>query len=222
MRLSEQDHARVSAAVTAAEAHTAGEIVTVVAGRSDAYHDVALHWAVLAMLGVIAALAARPDWATALWALVGDGWSEPPAGAALMVALVLATLAFLLVRFALAWLPLRMALTPGTTKTRRVRRQAMALFRVAAERRTRGRTGVLLYLSLAEHRAEIIADTAIHDRVAADVWGHAMASLIAGVKDGRAGDGLAAAVEEVGRVLAEHFPIQAGDVNELPDHVVHL
>jgi putative membrane protein len=45
MRLSEQDHARVSAAVTAAEAHTAGEIVTVVAGRSDAYDDVALHWA---------------------------------------------------------------------------------------------------------------------------------------------------------------------------------
>jgi putative membrane protein len=157
------------------------------------------------MLGVIAALAARPDWAAALWALVGDGWSEPPAGAALMVALVLTTLAFLLVRFALAWPPLGMALTPGATKTRRVRRQAMALFRVAAERRTRGRTGVLLYLSLAEHRAEIIADAAIHDRVAPDVWGHAMASLIAGVKDGRAGDGLAAAVEEVGRVLAEHF-----------------
>lgn len=218
--LSEADHARVTAAVTAAERHTAGEIVTVVAGRSDAYHDVGLHWAVLAMLGVLAALAARPDWALGLWALVDDGWSEPPAGAALMVALVLASIAFLLVRFALAWPPLRMALTPGATKTRRVRRQALTLFRVAAERRTQGRTGVLIYLSLAEHRAEIIADAAIHDRVAADVWGHAMASLIAGVKDGRAGDGLAAAVEEVGRVLAEHFPIAEGDINELPDRVI--
>src|SRR3712207_6885222 len=48
--LSPEDHARVTAAVTAAERSSDGEIVTVVAGRSDSYHDVAAHYAVLAML----------------------------------------------------------------------------------------------------------------------------------------------------------------------------
>lgn len=221
MRLTPEDHARVTSAVHAAEAQTAGEIVTVVAGRSDAYHDVGLHWAVLAMLGLLAALAARPDWALALWVLADrDGWAAPPAGAPLAVALVLATLAFLVVRFALAWMPLRMALTPGATRTRRVRRQALALFRVGAERRTRGRTGVLIYLSLAERRAEIVADAAIHGRVEADVWGNAMAVLLRDVRDGRPADGLVAAVGAVGVVLAEHFPRAGDDVNELPDRLV--
>lgn len=222
MRLTEEDHAQVTAAVTLAERETAGEIVTAVAARSDAYHDAALHWTVLAMLGVIATLAARPDWAIALWVLADRGWAAPPAGAPLAVALVLATLAFLIVRFGLAYMPLRLALTPGATKTRRVRRQGLLLFRIGAERRTRGRTGVLIYLSLGERRAEIIADAAIHDRVAADVWGEAMSALLADVRKGRPGDGLAAAVAQVGRVLTEHFPREADDVNELPDRLIDL
>ena len=60
MRLNKADHAAVSAAVAAAEAQSDGEIVTVVAPGSDSYHDVALHWAVLAMLGMLALLAAIP------------------------------------------------------------------------------------------------------------------------------------------------------------------
>ena len=55
-----------------------------------------------------------------------------------------------------------------------------------------------------------------------DVWGHAMAALIAGVKDGRAGEGMAAAVEEIGVVLAEHFPRSGSNPNELPDRLIEL
>ena len=220
MILSEADHARVTAAVAAAERGTAGEIVTVVAERSDGYHDAALHWAVLAMLAVPALLAWRPGWASRAWDAVAGGWTAPPAGAPLLVALIGSVLAFLLFRLLFAWTPLRMATTPGATRTRRVRRQALALFRVGAERRTSGRTGVLIYLSLAERRAEVIADAAIHDRVSEDVWGEAMAVLLDHVRAGRIADGLIAAVERVGVVLAEHTPPVAGDVNELPDRVV--
>ena len=59
--MSEADHAQVSAAVAAAEAGTSGEIVTVVAGCSDSYRDAALHYALLAMLAVPAALAVLPE-----------------------------------------------------------------------------------------------------------------------------------------------------------------
>lgn len=223
MRLSAEDHARVSAAVAAAEAGTDGEIVTIVADRSDAYHDAALQWAVLAMLLALALLAAVPGMAEGLAGLWTDPWSGSPSGAALLTtALVVQAIVFLAARYLLAWPPLRLALTPRTTKRRRARARVLTLFRAAAEQRTRGRTGVLLYLSMAEHDAEIIADAAIHDRVEPEVWGEAMAALIAAVKDGRPGDGMAAAVERIGAVLAEHFPRSEGDVNELPDRLIEL
>lgn len=222
MRLSEADRAAVAAAVAAAEARTDGEIVTVVAPRSDGYHDVALHWAVLAMLGALALLAAFPWVAERMWALVDPWAARTPTGGLLAAALVLATATFLLARLLLAPMRVRIALTPGSTEARRVRRRATELFRVAAERRTKARTGVLLYLSLAEHRAEIVADEAIHSRVAPEVWGEAMAVLLRATRDGRPGQGLAAAVERIGVVLAEHFPRTADDANELPDRMVEL
>ncbi|HEX8420180.1 MAG TPA: hypothetical protein VF638_09230 [Sphingomonas sp.] len=223
MMLSDDDRASVSAAVAAAELGTAGEIVTIVAPESDAYHDVALHWAVLAMLLVLALLSAWPRLVDPLYALVADPWTMTMSPSALLGAtLVLVTLAFLLVRVALACRPLRLALTPRTTKARRVRRRAITLFRASAERRTSGRTGVLLYLSLAEHRAEIVADAAIHSKVAPEVWGDAMIALVAAVREGRPGDGMAEAVTRIGVVLAEHFPRRADDINELPDRVIEL
>ena len=113
-------------------------------------------------------------------------------------------------------------LTPGATKTRRVRRRAIDMFRVTCERRTRGRTGVLLYLSLLEHRAEIVADKAIAEKTAPEDWGEAMAVLIAEVKAGRPGEGMALAVEKIGAVLARVIPPEADNPNELPDSVVEL
>ncbi|WBH17171.1 TPM domain-containing protein [Sphingomonas radiodurans] len=223
MRLTAQDHATVTAAVGAAEAATDGEIVTIVARSSDAYHDVGLHYAVLAMLLVLALLAAFPGVLDAIHALFADPWTESiTTSAALTIATFLAAVTFLAVRYLLAIRPLRMALTPRATKARRVRARALALFRAAAEQRTRAATGVLLYLSLDEHRAELIADAAIHGRVPDDIWGHAMEALIVAVKDGRPGDGMAAAVAEIGVVLAEHFPRSAGNPNELPDRLIEL
>lgn len=222
MRLTEADHVRVTAAVSAAEAETDGEIVTVVAGRSDAYHDVALHWTVLAMLLVLALLAWQPAPVEWLHALLVDAWSDTPPRWYLTFALILMAVTSLVARVILAIDVLRIALTPGATRTRRVHARALALFRTAAEKRTRASTGVLLYLSLAEHRAEIIADESIHSKVSADVWGEAMAALILAVKDGRPGDGLAEAVTQIGKVLAEHFPRSEGDTNELPDRLIEL
>ncbi len=223
IRLTSADQERVTAAVTAAELTTNGEIVTIVARSSDDYHDVASQWTVMAMLLALAVLATWPGIAVSIHARVAGGWGDATSPSALyLIALVVLSLVFLLVRFALAWRPLRLALTPAATRERRTRRRAVMLFRTAAEQRTRAATGVLLYLSLDEHRAEIIADEAIHSRVAAETWGEAMALLIEAVRDGRAGDGMADAVMRIGAVLAEHFPRSADDTNELPDRVIEL
>ena len=67
---------------------------------------------------------------------------------------------------------------PGFIKAARVRARAEACFKIGAERRTHGRTGILIYVSLAEHRAEIVADAAIAGKVSPEVWGEAMAALL--------------------------------------------
>jgi putative membrane protein len=222
-RLSEADHGRVTAAVAAAERASNGEIVTIVAPRSDAYHDVGLHYAVLAMLLVPTIGALLPqsviDWALGLVL----GWNQTLSIRVLMLLLfVKMTAVFLIVRYALAWMPLRMALTPGSTKTRRVRRRAVEFFRAGTEKRTKGRTGVLLYLSLLEHRAEIVADEAIHSRVDPEIWAEAMALLVTNVKAGRIGEGMALAVDKIGAVLAECLPPTLDNPNELPDRLIEL
>ncbi|MGN5375344.1 TPM domain-containing protein [Sphingomonas hankookensis] len=222
MPITPDDRTRIRDAVAAAEAATDGEIVVVLARRSDAYHDVALQVALLAMLLVLAATALWPG-----WLLAAHGWAEPW-GDAPSPRFLLATTGwvmaatFLIVRYGCAWTPLRMALTPATTRARRVHARALMLFRAAAERRTVAATGVLLYLSLDEHRAELIAEAAIHDRVAPAVWGDALAALLAALKQDRPADGIVAAVGAIGTVLAEHFPRGAAPMNELPDRLIEL
>ena len=223
MRIGSEDRARVAAAVTAAEATTDGEIVPIVAGQSDAYHDVALHWVVLAMLFAVALLAALPRHGVSLLDPLTSGWAGEWTGGELLTALlVLLAVVFLLVHYATKPLAVRMRLTPRTTKARRVRRRATLLFRTAIQARTATATGVLLYLSIAERRAEIVADRAILDRVDPGEWGEAMAALVDAVRDGRPGDGMVAAIERIGAVLARHFPHTGTDPNELPDALIEL
>jgi putative membrane protein len=113
-------------------------------------------------------------------------------------------------------------LTPAPIKHARVHARALTCFRVGAESRTTGHTGILIYVSLAERRAEIIADQAIASKVAPEVWGDAMAALLSGIRAGAAGDGMVSAVEQVGKVLAQHFPRADDDINELPDRLIEI
>jgi putative membrane protein len=222
MYMNDADRARIAAAITDAEKTTDGEIVTILADQSDAYHDVALHWALLAAFLALAVIAAWPLFFLGCLDRV-TGWSAGHSPRALLtILLVILAAKFLVARLLLAWRPLRLALTPGATKARRVRRRAVLLFKAGTERRTATRTGVLLYLSLAEHRAEIVVDETIHAKVPPESWGAAMAALIDAVRDGRPGDGMVAAVGTIGAVLAKALPFTGTDPNELPDRLIEL
>lgn len=222
-RLSEDDHARVSTAIAAAEASSDGEIVAVVTDLSDPYHDVALHWAVLALIAVLAWAAACPTCLGWWYERLSGGWAtETSVRELLTLLMILAVVKFTAVLLILKYMPLRLALTPGSTKTRRVRRRAISIFKAGAERRTVGRTGILIYLSMGERRAEIVADDAIVNVTTPETWGEAMAALLVEVKAGRMADGMIAAIEQVGVVLAEHFPRSSTDTNEIPDKLIEL
>jgi putative membrane protein len=221
--LSEADHAAVSAAVTAAEARTAGEILTVVTDRSDGYTDVALVWSVIVAFTAIAVLTFFPDFYLGLVDRVLGKWNAEwtPRGI-FGLALFVGILKFAGMWLIQLWPPLKFLLIPGPIKSHRANARAVELFKVGAERRTQGRTGILIYLSMRERRAEIVADEAITSKVAPEVWGDAMAAMLAELKQGRCGAGMVAAVGKVGAVLAEHFPRAEDDVNELPDRLIEL
>ena len=221
--LTAEDHQIVSSAVAEAESRTSGEIVTVLADRSDEYGDVRLAWSALISflaLGTFALFAddylARVDRLTSGW---NSDWSPP---SLLFLALALVTLIFAAVWLLLLIDNVRFLLVPGPIKSGRVQARAIAHFKVGAERRTHGRTGVLIYLSMREHRAEIIADESIADKVDPEVWGEAMADMLAYVRDGKIAEGLAAGARDVGAVLTEFFPCDADDGNELPDRLIEV
>ncbi|MCW2364421.1 MULTISPECIES: TPM domain-containing protein [Sphingobium] len=221
--MSEADHRIVTDAVAKAELKTDAEIVTIVARRSDAYHDVGLHWSLLFMLLVPLIAAAFPAaYERALIGLTGGWHHELPRHLLYLLMFGQMCLHFLIMRYLLAIPALRMLVTPGATKSRRVRRRALLLFRTSAEARTRRLTGMLLYLSLDEHRAEIVADEAIASRVSPEVWGEAMAAMIDEVRAGRIAQGMALAIEKAGLILAEHCPKSADNPNELPDRLIEL
>ena len=222
LRLSEADHGRVSAAIAAAEAKSDGEIIAIAADTSDSYHDVGLHYAILVLFLVLAFFAAWPHQLEVWWTRIMGWTAEPTQRELLTLLLGFALFKFLAVLFILKWMPLRLLLTPGSTKTRRVRRRAVMLFKTGGERRTIGRTGILIYLSMGERRAEIVADEAITKATTPETWGEAMAVLITDVKAGRPADGIVAAVEHIGEVLATHFPKSSTDTNEIPDKLIQL
>src|SRR6185503_13965083 len=136
----------VSAAVTAAEGGSSGEIVVVATPISDPYHDVALHWALVPLFAALAWAAWRPTALTWWYGFLFGGWRPDPTLSQLLTLLMLfAAVKFTVALLILKWMPLRLALTPPATKHRRVRRRAITVFKAAAERRTAGRTGILIY-----------------------------------------------------------------------------
>ena len=222
MLFNDADRLRIAAAIAAAEAGTAGEIVVIINTRAHRYAATMLAAAVLAAftLPFFAVLlgwtpsALFPDW-DALDAVTRE--RRAIEGFAAVQAL-----AFVGVLALVAGLRLDRALTPRGLRRDRVHHAAMMQFRARGLTSTQGRTGVLLYLDEPEHVAEVIADEAVFTRVAADEWGETIAALVTGIKQGRAADGLVAAIERAGAVLAAHLPVHASDVNELPDALIEL
>lgn len=75
-------------------------------------------------------------------------------------------------------------------------------------------------VSLMEHRAVVLADHGISEKLDATIWQEVVDLMIDGVKGGDLAGGMCAAIERCGALLAPHFPIAADDANELRDHLV--
>ena len=200
---SKPEEDRIAAAIAEAERATSGEIVAVVAAESASY----LH--VPVMIAAVLALLVP-------WPLVYFTWWP-------VQWIYVAQLAvFLLVLLALLPRRIRFALVPRAVKYGRAHRRAVEQFLTQNLHTTEGRTGVLIFISVAERYAAVLADTRIDSRVPAGTWQAIVDELTARIGEGHAADGLIAAISSAGGLLAAHFPPGTADPDELPNHLIVL
>lgn len=227
--LSTADLGLIEAAVQAAEARTTGEIYCVIAEQSSDYGEIPFAWATLASLLAPAILlitgvqVSAPDLLTGWDAANVGRAAEAAVHEALVWTLILQVALFAAVALLVSWSPVRLALTPKSLRRARVRRRAREQFWAKNLHQTRERTGVLIFVSTAEHMAELVADEGIAAKVEPEAWDAAMSALVSGLKRGAPADGFTAAVGLCADLLTQHFPVRPGDnPNEIPDAVAVL
>lgn len=208
-KMTPNDHARIADAIRRAEQSTSGEIVCVLARSSDDYFFPAAFVATLAILvgSLIAAAIVEQLWLTIRLPFF-------------VVAQVLAILSALAV---LKFFPaVRMRFVPHRLRHLRAHNNAVTQFLARNIHLTAERTGVLIFLSLEERYAEIIADEGIDLHVAQEDWNGVVEELIRHASRGDVAEGFCASIDKIGAFLAAHFPPRPDDRNELDDHLVEI
>jgi len=193
---------RIRQAVVAAESKTAGEVVPMIVPSSARYTEIEL-------LGLVAGLCAGMiiEW---FWS---DPWGSPyfqlwPVFGALF--------GYLIGRIP----DVKRLLAPRNRMTAAVHTLGLASFTEQGLHYTKDHTGILILVSLLEHRVEVLADRGINQKVAQGTWDEVVHIITAGIKSGQACDAFCKAIERCGDILAAHFPRQADDQDELPNRLV--
>jgi putative membrane protein len=197
--ISREDHAAIAASIRAAEQRTSGQIVCVLMRTSSDYFYVAVLWAAL--------LALISPWPLIIFTQL----SVQRICLFQIVVFVLATLV-------LSWPPLRMVLVPKAVRRAQAHRAAMEQFFARGISLTSARTGVLIFVSLAEHYARIVADEGIASKVRNSEWQAAVDALTASMREGRVAQGFIRAIERCGVVLEVHAP-PTGTTDELANRL---
>jgi putative membrane protein len=200
MSLSKEDHDRIASAIHSAEAKTSGEIVCVLAQTSSR----TTAWPVL--IAAVFALA-LPWLLTILTAMT------------VQRILSLQALAFFLLLIFLCLPRVQVALMPRKVRRATAHQAAMEQFISRGLARNGERAAVLIFVSLAERYARIIADDELARRVPQSEWQAAVDALIAHMRDGRIADGYVTAIEVCGAHLAKHFPPIATSREAGPDRL---
>lgn len=194
---------RIGQAISAAERKTSGEIVAVVAAESSTYLYAPFLWAALVALLV--------PWPLIYFTWISVQWIY-----------FVQLMTFLLVLMVLLVRPVRYWVVPRSVMRGRAHRRGVEQFLAQNLHTTKNRTGVLIFVSIAERYAEILADVGIDAKVPSGTWQRIVDDLTSQIGRGRAAEGFVGAVGAVGEHLARHFPPGLADPNELPDHLIVL
>lgn len=207
-----EELSRIEAAVKKAESEISGEIVPVFVKRSEDYEignlRAGLTFAILSAAVWLAFYEFRRSW---------EGhWIFMPE-----VLLVLMALAFCLGFFLALGIPkIRMWFMLSAEIAEAVDRRAQIAFLEENVFLTRHRTGILIFISELEHRAEVLGDVGISAKVSREEWTLVLRHILKGMRQKDKAEGICRAIEAAGQLLREKgFPREADDENELKDNL---
>ena len=204
IRFSDDDRRQITATIHAAERKTSGEFVAVVARASDHYLGVALAWAAgLALLLPALLLFATDMRYLHIYQLQ-------------ILVFVGSMLVFMFVP------ELLLSLVPPRRKRATAERLARLQFYVQGVHATRDHSGVLFFVSLAEHHVEILADMGIHEKIGEARWQEIVDGFVERVRRGEVADGFTFAIRDCGESMAKHYPARPDDTDELSDGLIEL
>jgi putative membrane protein len=198
-----EEKQRIEQAVTAAEQKTSGEIVPMLVSASGRYSDLDLAGLSIGLvIGTLAAFIWHDPWASIhsqlLWPLAG------------------AVIGFLIGKIP----AVRRRLITHDRITENVQLRSLAAFTGQGLHHTRAETGILIFVSLFEHRVVVLADRGINAKVETGTWEEIVGMITEALKSGRASEGFCKAIERCGEILARHFPRAADDRDELSNKLV--
>ncbi len=110
-------------------------------------------------------------------------------------------------------------IVPKKLRNRKVRERATRYFMESGVYNTKDRTGILIFISIMERRVELLADSGINDKISPEKWQNIVDNILTGIRRKEIADHLVESINECGNLLAEHFPIQTDDKNELTDDI---
>ncbi|RYZ68485.1 MAG: hypothetical protein EOP08_00475 [Proteobacteria bacterium] len=198
---SDQAKAKVKDSIVAAESATSAEVVVTVKPRSSQYREIDYTVGALVGLLTLAGLMFHP-------AELDENWFP-----------VAVIVAFALGVFLSSGIwPLKRALLSKARLDAEVGKAAREAFVRMGVHGTTGRTGMLIYVSAFEQRAELVLDLGLNPNKLGEAWTEARARIEAAASRGDL-DAFAAAVAGIGPALGAVLPRSADDVNELPDEV---
>ena len=210
--LTDADQERIKEAVSAAERRTSGEIVPYIVGRSGGY-EVAVWRAASILASFAMATGLAVAWAYEGW---GHGWLYAGWGVALL-GFIGGTVGALLAQY----VPALKRLFAGQDRiARRVDRRAGLAFLEEEVFHTRDRTGILLFVSLFEHRIVVLGDSGINEKVEQSDWEAIVATIRRGIRSGHFADGMVEAIGQCGQLLeTKGVAARPDDFDELKDDV---
>jgi putative membrane protein len=199
--IEEQD--RIQQTVIAAEKNTSGEIVPMIVSASGRYAEVELSGLVIGLLlGTLAALLWHDPWGSVqiylFWPVVGA-----------------------ILGFVICSIPsLKRRMISKDRIADAVHTRSLAAFTGQGLHHTRAETGILIFVSLLEHRVVVLADRGINEKVDPGTWNEIVNTITESLKSGNGCEGFCKAIERCGEILAQHFPRSADDRDELPNKLV--
>ena len=207
--LTEQDYQRIDDAIKAAEAKTSGEIVCMV--QSASYHYPMANVLGATTLTLPSALLLTPVVGGWFWLGTQNLWLFLGLFSLIFVA------TYLLVK---NWPALKRWFISTREINEEVEEAAVTRFFRHGLHRTRDATGVLIYISVFEHKVWVLADRGINAKLDQQTWDDIVQTITRGIKSGRQADAICEAVGQVGELLEAHFPIRPDDTDELSNVII--